>query len=69
MPDGYGIRELVDEDIPAKVELMGVSMGTGDNRTVEKYYNMQKSIVYDRRTDLVVVALPLLNHLIKVWIE
>lgn len=55
LPDGYSIRELVDSDIPVKVELMGVSMGDADNRTAEKYRNMQKSIVYDTRTDLVVV--------------
>jgi GNAT superfamily N-acetyltransferase len=55
LPDGYRIRELVDADIPAKVELMGVSMGKDISRTIEKYYKMQKSIVYDRRTDLVVV--------------
>lgn len=55
MPEGYTIRELDDTDIPAKVDLMGVSMGINDSRTVEKYYNMQHSILYDRRTDLVVV--------------
>jgi GNAT superfamily N-acetyltransferase len=55
LPDGYTIRELTDADIPAKVELMGVSMDDAENRTVEKYRNMQKSIVYDKRTDLIVV--------------
>lgn len=55
LPDGYTIRELVETDIPTKVELMGVSMGDILARTASKYHNMQKSIVYDRRTDLVVV--------------
>ena len=55
LPDGYTIRELTDADIPAKVALMGVSMDDAENRTVEKYRNMQKSVVYDKRTDLVVV--------------
>lgn len=55
MPEGYTIRELVDADIPAKVELMGVSMSINNTRTIEKYNNMQKSILYDSSTDLVVV--------------
>lgn len=55
MPNGYAVRELTDTDIPAKVKLMGVSMGEACNRTIEKYRNMQKSIVYERMTDLVVV--------------
>lgn len=55
LPNGYTIREILDEDIPAKVKLMGVSMGENITRTIDKYLNMQKSIAYDRRTDLVVV--------------
>lgn len=55
LPNGYTIRELVDADIPAKVALMGVSMGENITRTIEKYHNMQKSILYDSKTDLVVV--------------
>lgn len=55
LPDGYTIREITDEDIPAKVKLMGVSMGENISRTVDKYLKIQKSIAYDRRTDLVVV--------------
>ena len=53
--DGYSIRELADSDLPMKVELMGVSMGDIDTRTVEKYHNMQKSVVYNNKTDLVVI--------------
>ena len=55
LPNGYSIRELADSDIPIKVDLMGVSMGDADNRTIEKYHNMQRSAVYDKKTDLVVV--------------
>lgn len=45
LPNGYAIRELDEMDLPAKVELMGVSMGDNDSRTVDKYRNMQKSPV------------------------
>jgi N-acetylglutamate synthase-like GNAT family acetyltransferase len=55
LPDGYIIRELTDADIPTKVELMGVSMGDIKSQSIDKYRNMQQSIVYDRRTDLIVV--------------
>ena len=55
LPDGYTIRELADTDISAKADLMGVSMGDIEDRTPEKYRSMQKSMVYDKRTDLVVV--------------
>ena len=56
LPEGYTIRELTDADLKNKLELMRVSMG--DNklaRTIEKYKDMQKSIVYNNKTDLVVV--------------
>jgi N-acetylglutamate synthase-like GNAT family acetyltransferase len=55
IPDGYSIRELADHDLPAKVELMGVSMGENISRTIEKYHNMQKSMVYNNKTDLVII--------------
>jgi ribosomal protein S18 acetylase RimI-like enzyme len=56
LSEGYKIRELTDSDLPVKLELMGVSSGDIKfSRTIAKYRNMQKSIVYDNRTDLVVV--------------
>jgi GNAT superfamily N-acetyltransferase len=55
VPEGYMFRELVESDLPEKVRLMGVSMGGIENRTVEKYRNMQKSVVYNSKTDLVAV--------------
>lgn len=55
LPEGYTIRELAEGDLPDKTMIMTNDLGDDLSIAIEKYQNMQKSIVYDKRTDLVVV--------------